>query len=102
MLNKRYTEVLKQFESEEKVIERMKQVTAKLQQLEKENKELHYAAAALRNGFAVGDTIQNSEGSKLLVTRYLNGMFVGNPVSGRSTKTVSIYGGWKRVLNKTR
>jgi len=101
--NKRYSEIAKVFKGQEEVMTELRAVTVRLQELKEYNNSLFYAKHAITNGYGVGDTIFHPDHKeKYIVTAWLNGAFVGKPTAGRSTKTITFYSGWKRVIAQGR
>lgn len=99
LINKRYAEVQAVVGTLDQVHELMKELTIRMEELRQENQSLHYAKQALTKGFAVGDIVANDEYPvRYSVTAYTNGMFMGTPMSGRGTKQIGLYGGWRRVF----
>lgn len=99
LINKRYAEVQAVVGSLDEVDALMQEVTLRMEELKRENLSLHYAKQALTKGFAVGDIVANDEYPvRYSVTAYTNGMFMGTPMSGRGTKQIGLYGGWRRVF----
>lgn len=102
-IRKRFSEIKAEYPDLQSVESAMKNVSTSMRELKEKNYYLHYAAAAHRKGFAVGDVVANWDASeKLEVVKFSDGMFWGKPMDSRKTKLVPIYDGWTRFQRRAR
>lgn len=98
LINKRYREVRSVVNSLEEVDAMLVKITDEMNSLKQDNLGMWYAKQALTKGFAVDDVVSHPDYPvKYKVVAYVNGMFVGKPMSGRGTKQIALYDGWSRV-----